>query len=621
MTRGRESLLPFSRARNFTAFGAGSSCQKRIAMYMLWEDLRCYSIGMLLLCFLVLPAPMHAKSSKKLYKAGMAAEQRGDLDTAYRAYGLAQEQAPTDVRYKLALERVRAAVASQHVRHGERLQKQYHSKEALVEFFRALELDPGNALAEQEIQKTKEEMDKKDKGNTEDGPSAEDLDTPGPPVHLDPLLTEPVTVNMTEDSRVLYETVGKLAGVSVLVDPDFVSKRVTLNLKDVTPAEALHVLGSLTNSFYMASTHNTIFVAQESRTKRTQLEQLAVKIFYLSNVAQQNDLNEVVTTLRNVLTPEVKLFAVPGQNAIVVRGTTDEILLAKSLITGLDRAKPEVLVDVYVMEVSRNKLRNIGISPPTSFSVTANTNTTTNSDGSTSSTSSTLNQLGRSSSYSYTIGQATAELLLQDSETRVLQNPSVRAIDGQEASINIGSRIPIATGSFSTPTSTTSSSVQTQFQYIDTGVTIKLTPTIHQDRDVTMKMHVEISSQTGTQTISGVAEPILSQEKAEQVVRVKDGEVSILAGLNQDQLLKTIAGWPGLGEVPGLKYMFSTQQDQKITDEIVFMVVPHVVRAFDDHTGATHEIRTGNGEAIQIDRVAQPPARPGLHLQNSSDPK
>lgn len=591
-------------------------------MYMLREDLRRYSIGMLLLFSLIRPAHVRADSPKKLYKAGMAAEQRGDLDAAYRAYSLAQAQAPTDVRYKLALERVRAAVAAQHVRQGEKLQKQYHSKEALVEFFRALEIDPGNALAEQDIQRTKEEMDKQDKGNPEgDGPSAEDLDKPGPPVHLDALTTEPVTMNMTEESRILYETIGKLAGVSVLVDPDFVSKRVTLNLKDVTPAEALRVLGSLSNSFWMAATHNTIYVAQDTRTKRTQLEQLAAKIFYLSNVAQQNDLNEVVTTLRNVLTPEVKLFGVPGQNAIVVRGTADEILLAKQLIAGLDRAKPEVLVDIYVMEVSRQKMRNIGISPPTSFSVTANTSTSTNSAGSTSTTSSTLNQLGRSSSYSYTIGQATAELLLTDSETRVLQNPSVRAVDGQEASINIGSKIPIATGSFSTPTTTTSSSVQTQFQYIDTGVTIKLTPTIHQDRDVTMKLHVEISSQTGTDTISGVAEPVLSQEKAEQVVRVKDGEVSVLAGLNQDQLQRAIAGWPGLAEVPGFKYMFSTQQTTKTTDELVFMVVPHVVRAFDDNSGAAHEIQTGNGEAIRIDRLAQPPARPVLHLQNSSSPE
>lgn len=586
---------------------------------MLFGDARRYSMGVLLLWLLVQPKLMPAESAKKLYQEGIAAEQRGDLETAYNAYGLAQAKSPTDVRYKLALARIRSVAAEQHIRRGERLQLQYHSREALVEFVRALDIDPGNALAQQDIQKTKEEMDKKDKGNAaQDGPSAEDLDKPGPPVHLDPLSNEPITLNMTEDSRTLYETIGRLAGISVLIDPDFMSKRVTMNLRNVTPGEALRVLGDLSNTFYKPETHSTIYVAPDTRAKRTQLEQLAVKIFYLSNATAQTDLNDIVTTLRNVLAQSAKMFAVPGQSAIVIRGTPDEILLAKQLIVGLDRAKPEVLVDVYVMEVSRSTLRNIGISPPTSLTVTANSNTTTDATtGSTTTTSTTLNQLGRSSSYSYTIGQAQAEMLLTDSETRVIQNPSIRAVDGQEGSINIGTRIPIATGSFTAPTTTTISAVQTQFQYIDTGVTIKLTPTIHENRDVTMKMHVELSSQTGTDTISGVAEPVLSQEKAEQVVRVKDGEVSILAGLVQDELQRAVSGWPGLGEVPGIKYMFSNQQTTKTTDELVFMVVPHVVREFDDNSGAAHEIQTGNGEAIRLDRIVPLPAPHILQPSNS----
>ncbi|WP_158792110.1 secretin N-terminal domain-containing protein [Granulicella sp. L60] len=543
----------------------------------------------------------------------MAAEQRGDLDSAYLAYGLALDKDPTDMRFKVSVARVRTTVAMVHVRRGEQLQKQSHSKEALVEFFRALEIDPGNAIAEQEIERTKEELEKKDKGDAvDDGPSAEDLDRPGPPTHLDPLPTEPVSMNMTEETRILYETIGKMAGVSVLIDPDFTSKRVTMAVKDITDREALNLLAKLSNSFWIPITHNTIYVAQDTRAKHQQLEELAVRTFYLSNVSQQNDLNEIVTTLRNVLAQDAKLFAVPGQNAIVVRGTPDEILLARQLIASLDLAKPEVLVDIYVMEVSRTKVHAMGISPPTSFSVTQNSNTT--SSGST--TSSTLNQVGRSSSYSYTIGQAQAELLLTDTDTRVLQNPRVRAIDGQKASLNIGQRIPIATGSFSTPTTASASSVQTQFQYIDVGVNIELTPTIHDNRDVTMKIHVEISSQTGTDTISGVAEPVISQDKAEQVVRMKDGEVSIMAGLVQNQLALAVSGWPGLGELPGIKYMFSTQSVTKTTDELVFMLVPHVVREFGGQPGATHEFSTGASDSVQINRVAPVASRPILQKSN-----
>jgi general secretion pathway protein D len=551
---------------------------------------------MLLLLF-ACPARMRAESAKSLYKKGIAAEQRGDLETAYNDFGLAHSKTPADLRYKVALDRVRTTAAEQHVHRGEQLQKESQLQQALVEFVRALEIDPGYARASQDMQRVKDEMDKKDKKDKagEDGGGAEDLDKPAPPVHLDPLSSETVTLHMTEDTRVLYQTIGRLAGISVIIDPEYLSKRVTIDLKDATPAEALRVLGDVSNTFWKASTHNTIFVAADTRGKRQQLGQMALKTFYLTNVAQPSDLNDVVTTLRNII-PSVKIYAVPAQNAIVLRASPDEILLARQLITSLDLAKPEVLVDVYVMEVRRDKLRNIGVSPPTSLTVTANDSTT----------STTLNQLGRSSSYSYSIGQAAVEMLLTDSDTRILQNPSIRAVDGQKASLKVGLRIPVATGSYTTATSTTTSAVQTQFQYIDTGVAIEMTPTIHQDRDVTMKLGVEISSQSGTETISGVAEPIISQEKAEQVIRIKDGEVSILAGLVQDELLRSIGGWPGLGELPGLKYMFSTQQTEKINDELIFMLVPHVVRTFNADAGAAHEIDTGSGDTIRLDRISPP---------------
>jgi general secretion pathway protein D len=523
-----------------------------------------------------------------------------------------------DIRYKVALARVRATAAGMHEHNGEKLEQDNNLKEALVEFFRALEIDPSDAIAEQEVDKIKKMIENNDKAVAGNALSAEDLDEPGPPVRLDTVSDVPISLNMVEDSRVLYQTIGKIAGVSVLIDPDFASKRVSLNVKDVTPREALNILDELSNSFWTASTHNTIYVAQNTRAKRQELQEIAVKTFYLSNVSQQSDLTEVLTALRNVLAQDAKTYSVPGQNAIVVRGTPDEILLAKQLIAGLDLPKPEVLVDVYVMEVSRDKVSTIGISPPTSLSVTANSNTTTNSDGDTVTNSTTLNQLGRSSSYSYTIGQAQAEMLLTDSDTRVLQNPSVRAIDGQKATLNIGQRIPIATGSFTTPTTTTSSSVQTQFQYIDVGVNIELTPTVHRNRDVTMKVHVEISSQTGTDTISGVAEPVISQEKAEQVVRMKDGEASVMAGLVQKELALSVSGWPGLGEIPGIKYLFSTQQKSLSTDELVFMLVPHVVREFEGNASAAREFSIGSNNSVQINRISATPSRPMLQRPGGS---
>jgi general secretion pathway protein D len=433
-------------------------------------------------------------------------------------------------------------------------------------------------------------MDKKDRLSPRaDLPDAEDLDQPAPPVHLDPVPAEAMTLHMTEQSGAVYLAIGRAAGLNVLFDPDFISKTVTVDLRQITLLEALRVLGNLSNTFWKPSTHDTIYVAPNTRAKRTELQQLAVRTFYLSNAMQQNDLNDVQTALRNVI-PNAKLYGVQSQNAIVIRGTPDEILLAKNLIASLDLPKPEVLVDLYVMEVSREKLRNIGISLPTSLSIT-------------SSSSSTLNKIGSTSSYSYSLGQASVELLLSDSDTQVLQNPSIRAIDGQKATLKIGERIPVATGSYTTATSSSSSSVQTQFQYIDVGVNVEMTPTIHMDRDVTLKLSVEVSAETGTSTIDGVEEPIISQEKADQVVRLKEGEVSILAGLVKREFARSAGGTPGLGEIPVLKYLFSTQKTDRIDDELVFMLVPHVVRTTSVNTGAGREIDTGSGESIQLQRI------------------
>jgi general secretion pathway protein D len=390
-------------------------------------------------------------------------------------------------------------------------------------------------------------------------------------------------MQMVEQSTVLYQAVGKAAGINVLIDPDYHAVRVALDVRGVTMPEALHILGELSSSFWVPVTRNTIFVAANTPAKRKSLQVEAMQIFYLSNVAQQSDLNDVQTALRNILTG-AKIYAVPSQNAIVLKGTADEIQLAKTMIHALDRTRPEVLVDVYVLQVKRDKERKLGISPPTSLSVS-------------SASSSTLNNIGSTSSYSYSMGNAAADLLLSDSTTRMLQNPRIRALDGQKAVLKIGTRIPSATGTY---TSGTTSSSTTSFQYIDVGVNVEMTPTIHENRDVTLKLALEVSSQSGTVTISGVDEPEIAQQKVDQVIRLREGEVSILAGLVDKEVTGAVGGWPGLGEIPAAKYLFSTQDHEKVDDEVIFMLVPHIVRALEGDPLGGQSIGTGSGDVIEL---------------------
>jgi general secretion pathway protein D len=194
--------------------------------------------------------------------------------------------------------------------------------------------------------------------------------------------------------------------------------------------------------------------------------------------------------------------------------------------------------------------------------------------------------------------------LLSDSDTRILQNPRIRATDGQHATLKIGSKIPVATGSYSAGTAITSASlgVQTQFTYLDVGVNIDITPTVHYDREISLKLKVEVSSQSGTTVISGVSEPIISQRVAEQVIQLKDGEPSILAGLLQQQDSKTVSGTPGLGELPFFKYFFSSQDKTTQQDEIVFLMIPHIVRESILTDENTRAIYTGTSQSVELIR-------------------
>src|SRR6202007_2720110 len=191
-----------------------------------------------------------------------------------------------------------------------------------------------------------------------------------------------------------------------------------------------------------------------------------------------------------------------------------------------------------------------------------------------------LNTLGNlnSNNVAVTISQATANLLLTDDDTRVLQNPRIRATDGQKADLKVGSKIPIATGSYQTgaATAVVSSLVNTQFQYQDVGVEIEITPAIHHNHDVTLKLKLSISQQNGFSNLSGIQEPIFSQRTVDQTIRLREGEASIMGGLLQQSLTNNFSGTPGLAQIPILKYLFSNTDKIQSQDEIVFLLIPHV---------------------------------------------
>jgi general secretion pathway protein D len=584
----------------------------------------------------------HAQSASAWNKKGVQAEARDDYDAAFEDYRQAHLKKPSDLRYRTSFENMRFKAANMHVDRGRVLRQSGDADGAINEFARALQIDPGNQAAAQELQVMEKRSGSANgpagaPGAAAGGPGSpgnvlvpgmgeqtpyqrhmqSEISTLDGPVTLQPVSDDPLTLHMAQqDTEVVYQAICRAAGLNVIFDPEYVPKRIPVDLQDVSLEQALHIVGVLSGTFWKPVTSNTIFVAQNTRAKRTEVDDLAVQTFYLTNVSQQNDANEIMVAIRNLLDPGLKIYLVASQNALIIRGTPDELILAEKIINDLDRTKPEVVVDVAELEVSRQLERDIGITLPTSFGLTpqySNANIATSTSTTTTSTTTTtsgltLNTLGNlnATNFAVTIGGGTVNALLSDSDTRILQNPRIRATDGQHSSLKIGSKIPIATGSYSAGTAITTASlgVQTQFTYLDVGVNIDMTPTVHYDGEISLKLKVEVSAENGSSTISGVTEPIISQRVADQVIQLKDGEPALLAGLMQVQDTKNINGTPGLGELPILRYFFASTDKTQQSDDIVFLIIPHIVRESILTDENTRAIYTGTSTSVELLRKA-----------------
>ncbi len=589
----------------------------------------------ILALLLTVTLPAAADRAKSLYNKGRDAEARQSFEQAYDFYKQAYDLKPRDLRYRTAFLRLRTQAAAAHVHRGIQLRENGNLEEALAEFQHAVETDPAMDVAQQELRRTREMIDKAQPKTPPGRPMSElgeiSANAQGPP-ELKPIANTPITLRATEDSKNIYTTIGKIAGINVLFDPDYVSRRITVDLNNVSLNDALEIIQLESKTFWRAVTPNTIFVAADTKTKRQELEENVVKTFYLSNAYTTTDVQDTVNTIRT-LTDITRLVPFNSASAIIVRGTPDQVALAEKIINDIDHARPEVLIDVAVMQVSRDKIRQLGINPPTSGSVTLQNNVTTTTTpttttGGTTTTPTTtttqstnpqitLNKLANltSNDFQVSIPSASVNFLMSDSNTKIIQNPQVRALNQTKATLKIGDRVPVATGSFQPGIGGVGINplVNTQFQYIDVGVNIDITPTVHMDHSVSLKIVMEVSSVTSHVNIGGIDQPVIGQRRSEAEIRLKEGEVNLMGGMLEDTNLNSVSGWPFISKVPILKYLFSQENVEHRENEIVFAMTPHIVRAHDISDLNLRPLDVGTAGAIELRRgtpAAVPPATP-----------
>ena len=611
----------------------------------------------LLLAVVALTLPATADKAHSLWSKGKDAAARQDYEKAFEYFQQAFNLKPRDLRYRAAYEHSKFLAAASHVHRGQILRDNGKLEEALAEFQKAALIDSSSFIATQELRRTQDLINKATNPPQAVAPVPDilrrRLAEAGGPVELVPISNVPITLKMTEDTKVIYETVGKLAGINVLFDPDYTSRKVHIDLNGVTLEEALGIIALESKTFWRPVTTNTIFIATDNPAKRKELDQSVIKTFYLSNLSQATELQDVVNAMRTLLEVS-RIQQLQSQNAIIVRGTPDQLVLAQKLVDDLDKAKAEVIIDVVIMQVSRDKTRTLGLNPPTSTSISLNGNvnsTTSSSTGSSSSSSGSsssginLNRIGNlnATDFSITIPGVTASAVMGATDTKIIQNPQIRALDGQKATLKIGDRIPVATGSFQPGIGGVGINplVNTQFQYLDVGVNIDITPRVHAGREVTLKVALDISSETGQANIGGISQPIIGQRKIEHEIRLKEGEVNVLGGLFEDSQTQSIGGLPLLAQIPFLKYFFGSDTRDHSEQEMVFALIPHIVRGIDVNDSNQQMIDVGTANSLELRHVkateivpaqpaapvpagggapagAQPPTRPAMPVSSGA---
>ena len=575
---------------------------------------------------LAINAPAYADKAKAAYDSGVRAESQTQYDAAFEAYKEAYALKPKDAKYAAAYLRLRTSAAAEHVRKGQLLRSSLKLAEALAEFQLAAEIDITNIAAQQELGRTAAMIKKQQEGlavtPTPESPLSKMIEQAEGPVDLEPFSDTPLTLRMTTTADNVYKTIGKLAGINVLFDLDYKPQRINIELDDVPLREALRMVAMQSKTFWRPVSTKAIFVAAEGRRK--DFEDNVMTTFYLRNASTPAELQEVVSTLKGIL--DISRIQVnPTHSAITLRGTPDQMVLAQKLVSDLDKPKAEVVIDIAVLQVSRDRLRTLGTTVPTSTSIAL----AAAAPGAV--------KLGslNGSNFQMAVPGGSFDFLMSDNNTKVLQNPEIRVLDQQKAQLKIGDRIPIATGSFSAGGSVgggISPLVNTQFQYIDVGVNIDITPQIHSNREVTLKMILEVSALTGTSNIGGISQPTIGQRRIEHESRLQDGEINLVGGILQDTETQSLSGYPWLTKIPLLKYLFAQEKKERLESEIVFAITPHIVRAeeitdenlrlIDIGTGTSVAVRRGETKKKAANGAAQPskPAARGSARPQSPTP-
>jgi len=546
-------------------------------------------------------------------RRGRDAEFRRDYDRAVVEYTKALRLDPDSGSARSGLERAKARATEDHLQRARRFAAVGKFDEAVVEYGVAAELSPANTTIDEELRATRNKLRARVAVTREGKTELQSLidrtrDLPPPGLDLPQNVKMPGSLIFREaGSRDVFTAIARLGGISIVFDPQFRDSPVTVDLRNATLDDALNAVAGATRTFFRVNAPQTVIVVPDTPAKRREYEEEVVRTFYLSNA----DPKETMDMLRLVLDAR-RLSLLTATNAIVIKDTPEHIMAASRVLTAIDKARPEVIIDVQLLEVDRTRLLEYGLQVASPGSPGINGSVTVATDANQTLTLQMLKNLSASDILLTNLPGLYYRLLKSDANTRILANPQLRASEGATASARFGDRVPVPVTTF-TPIATGGTPQQpiVSFNYENVGVNIDITPRTHHDDDVTLLLNVAVTNISGT----GFGNlPTFGNREIKTQIRLRDGETNLLAGLIRDDERRLVEGVPGLSDLPGVGRIFGHTSRTAQQTDIVLTLTPHIVRLLDLTESDLRAFRvsrdstlSGGGDLPVLPAVLPPP--------------
>ncbi|HTS02638.1 MAG TPA: secretin N-terminal domain-containing protein, partial [Thermoanaerobaculia bacterium] len=498
-------------------------------------------------------------SSRALHEAEQE-EAREHWDLAVLAWEKAVSMEPANTNLKIGLRRARTKAAQVHYERGRIYRSAGQLDLALAELEQSVALDSTSDAAQVELRKTKADIEARARENAGGTPvekaKARTRAARGAPPMLNPSSTKPIDVSFPPDTSIkkIYAALGAAAGINVIYDPQLKDDRFTLDLRGMTFQKALETAMRQAGHFYKVIDEHTILIAQDTQQNRKEYEDLVIRTFFLSN----GDVKDVSQMVRSILDLR-RLAVIPQLNAIVIRDTADKVAVAERLIEVNDKAKSEVVVDVELLQINTEQLINLGTQLSSRAPLTTATVVPGAGGGATTAPGSlpwnAIKSLGIND-FIFTVPSVSFNFLKDNTDSELLAKPQLRIAEGEKAQLVIGDRVPIPVTTINTQQAVGSTGVIpiTSFQYQDVGIKIDMEPRVHHNKEVTLKLTIEVS-QLGA--INQDGQPTIGTRTITSTIRLKDGETNFLAGLIRKDRSKTRNSIPFLGDLPIIGSLFT----------------------------------------------------------------